>query len=78
VNRKLDLIINIPGTDRMESFQSILDDEYAIRRKAVEMGIPVITVPRVLEEIVRGMRMVKEFSIKSLQEYHQLSIAKKF
>jgi carbamoyl-phosphate synthase large subunit len=78
VNRKLDLIINIPGTDRMESFQSILDDEYAIRRKAVEMGIPVITVPRVLEEIVRGMRMVKEFSIKSLQEYHQLSITKKF
>lgn len=77
VNRKLDLIINIPGAERLESFQSVLDDEYAIRRKAVEMGIPVITVPRVLEEIVRGIRMVKEFNIKSLQEYHQLSITEK-
>lgn len=70
VGRRLDLIINIPGTERLESFQSILDDEYAIRRKAVEMGIPVITVPKVLEEIVKGMRRVKEFNIKSLQEYH--------
>lgn len=70
VGRRLDLIINIPGTEKLESFQSILDDEYAIRRKAVEMGIPVITVPRVLEEIVRGMRNVREFNIKSLQEYH--------
>jgi carbamoyl-phosphate synthase large subunit len=72
VNRKIDLIINIPETERLEVFQSVLDDEYAIRRKAVEMGIPVITVPKILEEIVKGMGRVSKFNIKSLQEYHQI------
>jgi carbamoyl-phosphate synthase large subunit len=42
-NRKIDFIINIPSTSTIEKYVGMLYDEYLIRRKAVEMGIPVLT-----------------------------------
>ncbi|MDW0207531.1 MAG: carbamoyl-phosphate synthase (glutamine-hydrolyzing) large subunit [Nitrososphaeraceae archaeon] len=42
-NKKIDFIINIPSTSTIEKYVGMLDDEYQIRRKAVEMGIPVLT-----------------------------------
>lgn len=41
--RKIDFIINIPATSTIEKYMGMLYDEYQIRRKAVEMGIPVLT-----------------------------------
>ena len=70
VNRRIDLVINIPEPKNVEEFESVMEDEYAIRRKAVEMGIQVVTVPRVLEELLKGISSVKELKVKSLQEYN--------
>ena len=42
-DRKIDFIINIPSTSTAEKYLGMLDDEYQIRRKAVEMGVPVLT-----------------------------------
>ncbi len=42
-NKKIDFIINIPSTSTIEKYVGMLYDEYLIRRKAVEMGIPVLT-----------------------------------
>ncbi|MFQ6011149.1 MAG: carbamoyl-phosphate synthase large subunit, partial [Nitrososphaerales archaeon] len=39
----LDLIINIPGKVDDSDYSEILNDEYSIRRKGVELGVPVIT-----------------------------------
>ena len=41
--RQIDFIINIPSTSTIEKYVGMLDDEYQIRRKAVELGIPVLT-----------------------------------
>ncbi len=41
--RKIDFIINIPATSTMEKYVGMLYDEYLIRRKAVELGVPVLT-----------------------------------
>jgi carbamoyl-phosphate synthase large subunit len=41
--RNIDFIINIPATSTIEKYVGMLYDEYQIRRKAVEMGIPVLT-----------------------------------
>jgi carbamoyl-phosphate synthase large subunit len=41
--RKIDFIINIAATSTLEKYVDMLYDEYQIRRKAVEMGIPVLT-----------------------------------
>ena len=43
LTRKIDFIINIPSTSTIEKYVGMLYDEYLIRRKAVEMGIPVLT-----------------------------------
>ncbi|MGD0328823.1 MAG: carbamoyl-phosphate synthase (glutamine-hydrolyzing) large subunit [Nitrososphaeria archaeon] len=71
VNRKIDLVINIPEPKNVEEYESVMEDEYVIRRKAVEMGIQVVTVPKVLEELLKGISSVKELKVKSLQEYYQ-------
>jgi carbamoyl-phosphate synthase large subunit len=41
--RKIDFIINVPSTSTIEKYVGMLYDEYLIRRKAVEMGVPVLT-----------------------------------
>ncbi|HEY4699130.1 MAG TPA: ATP-grasp domain-containing protein, partial [Nitrososphaerales archaeon] len=43
ISGKLDLIINIPQSSTVEKYVDMLEDEYIIRRKAVELGIPVLT-----------------------------------
>jgi len=39
----LDFIVNIPQSSAMEKYADMLEDEYMIRRRAVELGIPVLT-----------------------------------
>jgi carbamoyl-phosphate synthase large subunit len=41
--KKIHFIVNIPSTSTIEKYVGMLYDEYLIRRKAVEMGIPVLT-----------------------------------
>ena len=39
---------------------SIIEDEYLIRRKAVELGIPVITTVELAEVFVEGLDWLNE------------------
>jgi carbamoyl-phosphate synthase large subunit len=41
--RKLDIIINIASASTIDKYASMMDDEYVMRRKAVEYNIPVFT-----------------------------------
>ncbi|MEM2137413.1 MAG: ATP-grasp domain-containing protein, partial [Candidatus Methanomethylicia archaeon] len=43
LNREIDLIINIPSSLTLNKYLEMLQDEYVIRRKAVELGIPIMT-----------------------------------
>jgi carbamoyl-phosphate synthase large subunit len=51
--KRLKLVINIVSLNSSE--QKILDDEYLIRRKAVEFGIPVITNLKLAEAITNAI-----------------------
>ena len=42
-NREIRLVINIPSHEGDPASQKILKDEYLIRRKAAEFGIPIVT-----------------------------------
>jgi len=42
-NKKIKFVINIPGINNGEDSKQILEDEYLIRRRAVEFGISIIT-----------------------------------
>jgi carbamoyl-phosphate synthase large subunit len=41
--RKLDIIINIASASTIDKYATMMDDEYIMRRKAVEFNIPVFT-----------------------------------
>ncbi len=61
-NRKIDFIINIPSTSTIEKYVGMLDDEYRIRRKAVEMGIPVLTTVESAISFVKTLEWIQHNS----------------
>jgi carbamoyl-phosphate synthase large subunit len=71
LNRKIDLIINIPSTSTIEKYVGMLYDEYLIRRKAVEMGIPVLTTLESAHSFIKSLEWIKHNTptIESLKGY---------
>ncbi len=72
-NGAIDLVINIPLPTTIEQkFIQIMEDEYKIRRMAVDYNLPVIINLQLAEAIINAIETVrkKEISIKSLNEYH--------
>lgn len=63
VNGDLDLIINIPMTKGDKSMKDIIEDEYLIRRKAVELGVPVLTTVEGSEVFVNGLEWLENNSL---------------
>jgi len=73
-NGAIDLVINIPlPTTIEEKFRTIMEDEYTIRRMAVDYNIPVIINLELAEALIDAIEKVrrKEIEIKSLDEYHK-------
>jgi len=60
--RKIDFIINIPSTLILEKYVGMLYDEYLIRRKAVEMGIPVLTTVESAISFVKTLNWIQSNS----------------
>ena len=58
--RKIDFIINIPSTSTIEKYVGMLDDEYQIRRKAIELGIPVLTTIELADSFVKTLEWRKD------------------
>jgi len=69
--RKIDLVINVPITNRKTNYSDLLTDGYTIRRQAVEFNIPVITNLQLAEALVDVLKKNNpdEQSIRSLNEY---------
>ena len=58
--RKIDFIINIPSTSTLEKYVGMLDDEYQIRRKSLELGIPVLTTIELADSFVNTLEWLKD------------------
>jgi carbamoyl-phosphate synthase large subunit len=61
--RKLDLVINIPSGLTLYKYASALEDEYIIRRKAVELNIPVFTNFEMVKAIVEGIEWYRNYTL---------------
>jgi carbamoyl-phosphate synthase large subunit len=73
-NGRIDMVINIPlPSIEEEKFKIIMEDEYMIRRMAVDYNIPVIINIQLAKAIVDAIENIrqKKLEIKSLNEYHQ-------
>jgi carbamoyl-phosphate synthase large subunit len=58
--QKINFIINIPSTSTLEKYVGMLYDEYQIRRKAVELGIPVLTTPELADSFVKTLEWLQK------------------
>jgi carbamoyl-phosphate synthase large subunit len=69
--RKINFIINIPSTSTIEKYVGMLYDEYQIRRKAVELGIPVLTTIESASSFIKTLEWLKMHSptLASLKSY---------
>jgi carbamoyl-phosphate synthase large subunit len=65
---QIDLVINLPENMEREE----LDNDYLIRRKAVDMNIPLITNLQLAKRFVEALSRTNpdELKIKSWDEYH--------
>ena len=71
LNRKVDLVINIPATNSKNEHTDVLEDEYTIRRLAVEFNIPIVTTIELASALVRVLKYManSNVTIRSLNEY---------
>jgi carbamoyl-phosphate synthase large subunit len=69
--RKINFIINVPSTSTIEKYVGMLDDEYQIRRKSVEMGIPVLTTVESTISFVKTLEWIKtnKPTVRAVEEY---------
>lgn len=58
--RKLDMVINIPSGLTIYKYATALEDEYIIRRKAIELNIPVFTNFEMVQAIVEGIEWYRK------------------
>jgi carbamoylphosphate synthase large subunit len=56
---KINFIINIPSTSTTEKYVGMLYDEYQIRRKAVEMGVPVLTTLEAANSFIKTLEWLR-------------------
>jgi len=72
LQRKIDLVINIPT---LNGSSDIVQDEYTIRRLAVEYNIPVITTFELAAELSKALRhyILGNVTVKPLDEYIDLT-----
>ncbi|KAG2478237.1 MAG: Carbamoyl-phosphate synthase large chain [Nitrosopumilales archaeon] len=57
---KINFIINIPSTTTLEKYVGMLNDEYQIRRKALELGVPVLTTTELAESFVKTLEWLQK------------------
>ena len=57
--RKISFIINIPSTSTLEKYVGMLEDEYQIRRKSLELGVPVLTTIELADSFVKTLDWIK-------------------
>jgi len=72
INGRIDMVINIPlPTTVEEKFRQVIEDEYQIRRMAVDFNIPVIINLQLAEAITDAIEKVRQkpLVVKSLNEY---------
>jgi carbamoyl-phosphate synthase large subunit len=72
--RKVDFIINVPSTSTLEKYVGMLYDEYQIRRKAVELGVPVLITTELADSFAKTLEWMRhnETTKKPLESYEKV------
>jgi carbamoyl-phosphate synthase large subunit len=60
---EIDLLLNVPLSLTQEKFERMLEDEYVLRRRAVELGIPLFTSLEAFGAYVEGIAWHEDHSL---------------
>ena len=73
--RKINFIINIPSTSTLEKYVGMLEDEYHIRRKSLELGVPVLTTIELADSFVKTLEWLKnnKTTISPIEPYDPIN-----
>ncbi|HEV2165945.1 MAG TPA: carbamoyl-phosphate synthase (glutamine-hydrolyzing) large subunit [Thermoplasmata archaeon] len=56
---EIDLILNVPSSLTQEKLERMLEDEYVLRRRAVELGIPLFTSLEAFQAYIEGIAWMR-------------------
>ncbi|MGA8536121.1 MAG: hypothetical protein WB789_01860, partial [Thermoplasmata archaeon] len=59
----VDLLLNVPLSLTQEKFERMLEDEYVLRRRAVELGIPLFTSLETFGAYVEGFAWLEDHPV---------------
>jgi carbamoyl-phosphate synthase large subunit len=59
-NGAIDLMLAVPSSLTQEKIERMLEDEYILRRRAVELGVPLFTSVEAFDAYVEGLEWVRE------------------
>jgi carbamoyl-phosphate synthase large subunit len=76
LNGKVNLVINIPTNGNGAINDTILNDEYSIRRLAVEHNVPVVTTVELASAIVEALQYLRleQPEILALDDYMRMRV----
>jgi carbamoyl-phosphate synthase large subunit len=60
---QIDLILNVPSSLTQDKLERMLEDEYILRRRAVELGIPLLTSVEGFRAYVEGLTWLEEHPV---------------
>ncbi|MCI4348134.1 MAG: carbamoyl-phosphate synthase (glutamine-hydrolyzing) large subunit, partial [Thermoplasmata archaeon] len=57
------IVLNVPLSLSLEKLERMLEDEYVLRRRAVELGVPLFTSLEVFQAYVEGLAWMKDHAL---------------
>lgn len=57
---ELDLILNVPASFTQEKFERMLEDDYVLRRRAIELALPLFTSLETFTAYVEGLAWLRD------------------
>ncbi len=68
-NGQIDLLLNVPSSLTQEKLERMIEDDYVLRRRAVEMGVPLFTSLEAFTAYVEGIAWLREHPITIEAQY---------
>ncbi|MFZ0830149.1 MAG: carbamoyl-phosphate synthase (glutamine-hydrolyzing) large subunit [Thermoplasmata archaeon] len=68
-NHQVSIVLNVPLSLSQEKLEQMLEDEYVLRRRAVELAVPLFTSLEVFQAYVEGLAWMKDHALSVLPAY---------
>jgi carbamoyl-phosphate synthase large subunit len=68
-DHQVSIVLNVPLSLSQEKLEQMLEDEYVLRRRAVELGVPLFTSLEVFQAYVEGLSWMKDHALSVLPAY---------